>query len=88
MLLKVCRRAGLGEQGIELAHVLVPVPCLQRKKDLVAADVAVAVPVRDPKDPLEFLVRHARPTAGLGRPAFFFFRAAQMDFMRPPEFRS
>ena len=80
MLLKVCRRAGLREQGIELAHVLVPVPGLQREEDLVAADVAVAVPVRDPKDPLEFLVRHARPTAGLGRPAFFFFQSCSNGF--------
>ena len=32
MLLKVCRRAGLREQDIELAHVLVPVPGLQREE--------------------------------------------------------
>ena len=70
MLLKVCRRAGPGEQGIELAHVLVPVPSLQREEDFVAADLAVAVPVRDAEEPLELLVRHGRPTAALGRPAF------------------
>ena len=58
MLLKVCRRAGLREQGIELAHVLVPVPGPQREEDFVAADLAVAVPVRDAEEPLELLVRH------------------------------
>ena len=70
MLLKVCRRAGLREQDIELAHVLVPVPSLQREEDFVAADLVVAVPVRDAEEPLELLVRHGRPTAALGRPAF------------------
>ena len=82
-MLKVCRRAGLGEQVIELAHVLVAVPGLQREEDFVLTDVAVAIPVRDAEEPFELLVRHGvisgkGPTAGQGRPV------VQLSFAREP----